>query len=500
MRRKLSATLGYTLYGALFGLLFPVFATILDVLIQQLPLTTENLLFVQRSNPLHWVIDTAPLVLGLFGALAGRRQDALARLNARLEQRDKERDGIVRELELLRSDLEGQVSERTADLRTASEVGRASASLLELDRLCREVVELVRDRFDLYYTGLFLLDEAGEDAVLEAGTGEAGRVMKDQGHKLRVGGRSMVGAACAGRMARVALDVGKEPVRFDNPLLPKTRFEMALPLMVGDRVLGALDVQSTQATVFSNGDIALLQLVADQVAVAVDNARKLSEEAEMLETTSPLFRTSRRLSAATSTAEVAEAVVASVRETEADGCMVARVEPSLAGDPEAVTVVADWARGDRPRPSTGMFPKPLPGHMIVIEDMAEDEQLPDSSRRALLEIGIRSLVLLPLRLGRRRLGFVAIERGNPGPFSPVTIRLYEILADQSAAALERARLLEESQQQAWREHALRGISDRITASFDLDTMLREALEETGRLVGAAGGYVELGTAGDRKAS
>lgn len=492
----MSATVRYACYGALFGLLFPLFSTILDVIVQELPLTAESLLLVQQNNPLHWVIDTAPLFLGLFAALAGRRQDAVSRLNERLEQRDEEREGIVRELELLRTDLEGQVLERTADLRTVIEVGRASASFLELDRLSREVVELVRDRFDLYYAGLFLLDEAGEEAVLQAGTGEAGRIMKDQGHRLRVGGRSMVGTACAERQAQVALDAGREPVRFDNPLLPKTRSEMALPLVVGERVLGALDVQSTQATAFSEGDVALLQLVADQVAVAVDNAHRVSEEAELLEATSPLFRISRRLSAAASTAEVAEAVVAAVRETEADGCAVIGVEAGPGGEPERSYLMAGWARGNRPQPSASIFPRPMPRDLVVVEDLAQDEQLPDNARRALLEIGIRSLVLLPLRLGRRRLGFVAIDRGNPGSFSPVTIRFYEILAAQSVAALDRARLLEESQQQAWREHAVRNISDRITASFDLDTLLREALEQTGRLVGASGGYVELGPAED----
>ncbi|MCL7451695.1 MAG: GAF domain-containing protein [Anaerolineae bacterium] len=493
-----SATLRYTVYGALFGLLFPAFSTILDLLFQGLPLTLESLLSVQRASPLHWVIDTAPLFLGLFAALAGRRQDALARLNEQLEERDRERGQVLHELESLRRDLEERVAERSADLTTVIEVGRASASILELGRLCREVVALVRERFDLYYTGLFLLDPAGEYALLEAGTGEPGRIMKEQGHRLKVGGRSMVGAACAGRAARVALDVGNEPVRFDNPHLPRTRSEAALPLIVGERVLGALDVQSTQPAAFETEGIALLQLVADQVAVAVDNARRLSEESELLEATSPLFRISRRLSTATSTAEVAEAIVASVRETEADGCAVARVETGLAGSAEAMAFLADWRREDRHRPAPAAFPRSVPRSMMVIEDMAQSEQLPESSRSMLLETGTQALVILPLRLGGRSLGFVAIDRGKPGPFSPVTLRLYEILAEQSAAALDRARLLEESQGQAWREHALRSISDRITASFDLDSLLREALEQTGRLVGAAGGYVELGTAEDRE--
>lgn len=498
MQWKRNATLRYVVYGMLFGLFLPLVSTILDVLVQQLPLTLKSMLLVQRNNLLHWVLDATPLCLGLLGFLTGRRQDALARLNESLIQRDRQRDQVVRELESVRRDLEGRVSERTADLATAIEVGQVSASPLALDKLCGKVVELVRDRLDLYHTGLFLLDQAGEYALLEAGTGEAGRIMKEKRHKLEVGGRSTVGTACARREIQLVPDAGEEPERLENPLLPRTRSGMALPLMVGERILGAVDVQSTQPAAFSQEHIALLQLVAAQVAVAIDNARKLSEEAGLLEATSPLVRASRRLSAATATTEVAEAIVASVRETEADGCVVARFDVGSDGSGHALTPLADWDRGDRPRPSPALFPMALSRNTVVIDDMAEDRHLPENIRNALLEMEIRALILVPLRLGVRRLGFMAIDRSHSGPFSPVTIRLYEILADQSAAALERAKLLEESQQQAWREHALRSISDRITASFDLDTLLHEALEQTGWLVGATGGYAELGTAGESK--
>ena len=186
--------------------------------------------------------------------------------------------------------LEQRVTDRTRDLEhravqlaTAAEVSRAAASILDLETLTRQVVDLVRERFDLYYTGLFLLDPQGRYAVLEAGTGEAGQTMKNRGHRLEVGGVSMVGAACAQRQARIALDVGAEPVRFDNPLLPETRSEMALPLIVGGAVLGALDVQSTLPAAFSEEDIAVLQLVADQVAVAIQNARLFAEAQAALE-------------------------------------------------------------------------------------------------------------------------------------------------------------------------------------------------------------------------
>jgi hypothetical protein len=146
--------------------------------------------------------------------------EALARAQHSAAELAKQREQLEEMVDARTQDLE----HRAVQLTTAADVGRAAASILDLETLTRRVVELVRDRFDLYYAGLFLLDDAGEYAVLEAGTGEAGRVMREQGHRLEVGGLSMVGAACAQRQVRIALDVGEEPVRFDNPLLPDRRW------------------------------------------------------------------------------------------------------------------------------------------------------------------------------------------------------------------------------------------------------------------------------------
>ncbi len=403
--------------------------------------------------------------------------------------------------------LEQRVAERTSalerramQLTTAADVGRAAVSILEPENLTRRVVDLVRERFDLYYVGLFLLDETGEYAVLEAGTGEPGRIMKERGHKLQVGGKSMVGAACALRRARIALDVGAEPVRFDNPLLPDTRSEMALPLMVGDRVLGALDVQSTRAAAFSEEDIAILQLVADQVAVAVDNARKFSTEAALLEATSPIFRVSRRLTSAITTDEIVQAIIESVAETQADGCGVARFSFGDDGEVQTITFLGSWGRHrtpsfpvGRPLPaSASMFPLPMLQRLWVVEDLLQDPQMPEDRRQTLLRFGARAMINIPLRSGTQNIGIVIVERMTPGPFSPVDIRLYETLADQAAVALERARLLEEAERRAQQERTIRNIADRVTASFDLDTILQMTLQDLGKLVGADGGYVELG--------
>jgi GAF domain-containing protein len=168
--------------------------------------------------------------------------------------------------------LEENVATRTAQLRATAEVGRVAASILDPKRLMHEIVNLISDRFRFYYVAIFTLDEHGQFAVLREASGEAGHLLKERGHRLEVGGHSMVGYTTAQRKLRIALDVGQEAVRFANPLLPETRSEIALPLIVGEQVLGALDVQSTQEAAFDEASAAALQAMSDQIAIALNNA------------------------------------------------------------------------------------------------------------------------------------------------------------------------------------------------------------------------------------
>ena len=161
-------------------------------------------------------------------------------------------------------------------------------SILNLDELLPKTVDIICDAYGFYYAGVFLIDDAGQWAVLRAGRGEAGAAMVAEGHKLAVGGHSMIGAATGLREARIALDVGEEAVFFKNPHLPHTRSEMSLPLVVGDDVLGAVTVQSVEESAFSDDDITTLQTMADHLAVAIRNAHLLKEleraHAELLRT------------------------------------------------------------------------------------------------------------------------------------------------------------------------------------------------------------------------
>ncbi len=181
------------------------------------------------------------------------------------------------------ANLEKRVAERTEQLKATIELGRAASSTLNLDELLSKTVNLITDRFGYYYAAIFIIDPSRQWAELKDASGEAGKILKAQEHRLEVGGKSMVGTAIATNQTRVSLDVGSEPIRFTNPLLSETRSELALPLAIGERVIGAMDVQSTAAAAFTDQDVETLQGIANQVAIALENARLFQETQNSLD-------------------------------------------------------------------------------------------------------------------------------------------------------------------------------------------------------------------------
>lgn len=177
---------------------------------------------------------------------------------------------------------------RAAQLQTAAEVSQAAASYLDMDRILSESVYLLRDRFGFYHVSIFLVDEYQQHAIIQASTGEVGRKMLAQKRKFEVGGQSIVGTAAGTGKPRVALDVGEDAVYFSDPLLPDTRSEMALPLIARGRVIGALDVHSTQKGAFAQSDITILQTMANQLANAIEAARSFKESKKALDDVSKL--------------------------------------------------------------------------------------------------------------------------------------------------------------------------------------------------------------------
>jgi GAF domain-containing protein len=201
------------------------------------------------------------------------------------------------ELEKERSQLVSKVEERTNllnrnlnQINTAVDVIHAIGELRDPNALLSQVVELIRERFDLYYVGAFLLDDQNEYAVLRAGTGDAGRAMLAIHHRLAVGGASMIGWSIAQKRARIALDTGLEAVRFNNPYLPNTRSELAIPIVSRGTALGALTIQSVQSNAFNEQDISVFTAIAESLGVALENANLFREVQANLEEISALNR------------------------------------------------------------------------------------------------------------------------------------------------------------------------------------------------------------------
>ncbi len=203
---------------------------------------------------------------------------------------EAEREAILREQEDLRQAAVRTIEAQQRRMALAADIARLITAYTDMDRLLRESVEIIRRQLNLYYVGVFLLDEFGHWAVLRAGTGEPGRRMLEAGHKLPVDEFSMIGWAISHRQARIAQDVGEEAVRFANPYLPDTHSEMALPLIVGDTILGAMTLQSDRVAAFQEEDIHTLEVVANQLAVALQNAQRFSQLQEEVKRLQELLR------------------------------------------------------------------------------------------------------------------------------------------------------------------------------------------------------------------
>jgi PAS domain S-box-containing protein len=366
-------------------------------------------------------------------------------------------------------------------LQTAAGVSRAASSILEVETLINTSVNLIRDQFDFYYVGLFLVDEAREWAVLQAGTGEAGRIQLDKNHRLEVGGESMIGWSIKHRQARIALDVGEEAVHFKNPILPETHSEMALPLKSRDEVIGALTVQSVERGAFSDEDIVLLQTMADQLANAIKNAYLFTQTQEVLAETEVLYQV----------------------DSSAIYMYLDSADQEEASPPEQIVEQKEvWTRSGTPASPNGTrfraadfaLEQLVPQHgWHLIDDVGDSENISEQMQEALSSIGITSLLILPLSTHQRRLGFlVAAYKSSNRRFSQKQIRFHTAIAQQVVTALENLRLLDASQRRARREEVIREITLKIRNAVDVDDILKTTVVELGKVLGASRGNITLG--------
>lgn len=346
---------------------------------------------------------------------------------------------------------------RAAQLRTATEIAQITSSILSLDLLLEQSVNLLRDRFGYYYVGLFLVEDTGRWAVLRAGTGEAGKTMLERSHKLEVGGASMIGQCVAENAARIALDVGVEAVRFDNPLLPETHSELAVPLRSRGRAIGAMTIQSVERMAFSEEDIAVLQTTADQLGNAIETVRLLGETE----------KTVHALEAAqgTYTQESWRAYLETIGKQLGYRYRLG-LEAAPALSPEEQVALEQQ--------------QPVVTHYVLPEDL--ETETPAS----------RAAVALPLRLREQTIGALNV-RFEDEHVPPETMALLEQIAEQLTLSLESARLYQATQQQAVQERLISDVTGRMRERMDVTAVLQTAVRELQQVLGLERVELRMGT-------
>ncbi|MEM7344508.1 MAG: GAF domain-containing protein, partial [Chloroflexota bacterium] len=343
---------------------------------------------------------------------------------------------------------------RSTLLQTGTEVSRAASSILDVNLLIQTSVDLIGDQFDFYYVGIFLLDDAREWAVLQAGTGEAGRIQLGNKHRLATGGDSMIGWCVQNAQARIALDVGEEAVRFQNPILPDTRSEMALPLITRDQVIGALTVQSVEQGAFSDEDVSALQTMADQLANAIANARLfeqtqtfLGETEDQAQRITLLNELATMLSQVSDEAEAYQAIAEKSEE-------ILRVKHISVGflneDDDSVRIFNLQKEGglldtgtDFPIEKTVIGTVLQQKQMYAVPDMATERDWLDVDQ--LYQTGMRSGISVPLIASGKVLGTLNTLSSNANSYTPFEERVILQMGSSLAATLENRRLLNQTQ-------------------------------------------------------
>jgi len=323
-----------------------------------------------------------------------------------------------------RSTLEARVEERTAglarkteQLRATSYIARKTAEVQDLATLLETVAHLVTDQFGFYHTGIFLINESGNRVVLQAASSEGGQRMVERGHSLTIGMQGIVGYVAAQKKPRIALDVGTDAVFFNNPDLPLTRSEVALPLLIRNKILGVLDIQSDRPQAFSVDDTDVLQTLSDQIAIAIENARLLDE---------------------TQAAIMQLEALTSIRTQEA------------------------WTQKLREQDRAFTY-TPL--------GLRAEKLSPNSS----------NAMSAPIVLRGRKIGNISIARKGEAKWSRLDEGLLAEVASQVGLAVDNIRLLEEATQRARQEQTVGKLAAQFSQSLDLDTLLQTAARELGQL-------------------
>jgi GAF domain-containing protein len=408
----------------------------------------NNTIYAERTD-----LDDAFIVGVLILVSTEILQMLIRRLNENIQKAQANEQMQVeanRELRNLQVTLEQRVAERTAELdtlnqrnqnrakqfETIAEVARSISSTQNFEILLPQIANLISHEFGFYHVGIFLLDTRGEYAVLSATNSEGGQRMLERNHRLLVGETGIVGYVTSTGKARVALDTGMDAVFFNNPDLPETRSEIALPLHLGEEIIGALDVQSTEPNAFNEDDISVLGTLADQVSVAIQNARQYEATRKALIESDALSRQ---------------------------------------------FVQSGWSNFTKTENILGIRHTGVKATLLYGKNKRNKNEGRETPNREQARANIRGTSLsLPIKLRGEVIGSVAVRSAANRQFDQDELDIVTAIIERAAIAMENARLLAESQKRAAKERTIGEISAKISAQSNIDELLKTAVQELNR--------------------
>ena len=393
--------------------------------------------------------------------------------------------------------LSQAVERRAAQFEAIAEVGQAASAILDVGLLMTKTVDQISYTFGFYYAGFFLVDPDRTWAILQAGSGEAGKKMLAEGHRLKCDESSMVGWATFHGQARIALDVGDEPHRFDSPHLPLTRSEIALPLIARGRVIGALDVQSRQPNAFDTDDITTLQLMANQLANVIENARLLQRTEQNLHETEILYRLTGEMLLAKTEDELFKIFVTNVADLGLDSVSISAFLNE--GQEQILEVKHIWTRyetsfqsGQRVKVSD-FFLEPFVTRpqMFVIQDVHTDLRLTPAMRQHFIALDVYSIIIVPVMMPTLAGTVHLTYKKQPQTFTQSQIRLTESLVQQLSVVWQNLQLMASIERRYRREQIIREITGKIHATTGVDQVLQTTLNELSSVFNVPVGMAHL---------
>jgi len=404
------------------------------------------------------IFQTSGVVLVIGAVLYGIQ---IFRANLDKEQL-KELTNTNRELEDITTNLEQRIGARTTDLEKANQQIKERAARFQVisdisqeisanveqqpKELLNRIVRTISDKFNFYHIGIFLFDENREYAVLRAANSQGGQHMLERRHQLKIGGAGVVGYVSQSGSPRISLDTGSDAVFFNNPDLPKTRSEMALPLKYGSKTIGVLDIQSTLPSAFNNEDVNLLSALANQIAIVINTVlpteraeySRISKKATGIE----------QLEKQSGYSYLPDGTISTARTLNS-----ATLDQALAS---GETVIL--ARPSKENPST---------------------------------------LAVPVKFREQIIGFIHVEASEVNrKWTEDEISIIQSISDRASLAIENARLFEETERRAEHEQLIAQVTSRIGASNNMDSILQTTIQELGRALGASRSFIQLGASPD----